>query len=289
MPEHAEPPVRHPAVPSREPVQRWRLVLHRDALDADQVQKEQLAAWEAALRGSGLPLAGLDAENGRPRFAVAAPLAPGVPGEAELADLWLVERRARWIVRAALVESLPAGSTLVDLYDVWLGEPALPGQVVASVYRARLSGSATDAAAIEAAVAAIVASPELRRERQRGERTVAYDLRPFIETLAVEPGPDGAIDLVMVLRHDPEKGIGRAGRGPGRARRAFRGVARGRVGGPHATAPRGAPSRDAPVGDAPAAAAARSGRRCVRRGRGETPQEVVPALGVAVDLAVRKP
>ena len=38
---------------------------------------------------------------------------------------------------------------------------------------------------------------------------MAYDLRPFIEAVAVEPGPDGAIDVVMVLRHDPEKGIGR--------------------------------------------------------------------------------
>lgn len=209
MPEDAEPPVRHPAVPSREPVQRWRLVLRRDALDAAQVQKEQLAAWEAALRGSALPIAGLDAENGRPRFALAAPLAPAIPGEAELTDLWLVERRPRWTVRAALEASLPAGSTLVDLYDVWLGEPALPGQVVASVYRARPSGPAVDAAAIEVAAGAIMAAPELRRERQRGDRTVAYDLRPFIETVAVEPGPDGATDIVMVLRHDPEKGIGR--------------------------------------------------------------------------------
>jgi hypothetical protein len=209
VPEHAEPPVRHPAVPSREPAQRWRLVVRRDALDADQGQKEQLAAWEAALRGSGLPLAGLDAENGRPRFAVAAPLSPAIPGDAELADLWLVERRARWSVRAALEGSLPVGSTLVDLYDVWLGEPALPGQVVASAYRARLSGPAVDPAAIEAAAAAVTAAPELRRERQRGERTVAYDLRPFIETVAVEPGPGGLIDVIMVLRHDPEKGIGR--------------------------------------------------------------------------------
>ena len=213
---------------------------------------------------SGLPLAGLDAENGRPRFAVAAPLAPSIPGEAELADLWLVERRARWIVREALGESLPAGSTLVDLYDVWLGEPALPGQVVASVYRARLPGPAVDAAAIEAAAAAIIASPELRRERQRGERTVAYDLRPFIEAVAVEPGPDGAIDVVMVLRHDPEKGIGRPdevlaelGERSG-ASLADASVVR------DAPGPRGAPSRGAPVGDAPAAAAARSGRRRVR-------------------------
>ena len=209
MPEQAEPPVRHPAVPSREPVQRWRLVLHRDALDADQVQKEQLAAWEAALRESGLPLAGLDAEHGRPRFALAAPLSPAVAGDSELADVWLVERRARWSVRAALDGTLPAGWTLVDLYDVWLGEPALPGQVVGSAYRARVPDPVVDVAAIDAAAAAIMASAEVRRERQRGERTVAYDLRPFIETVVVEPGPDGASDVVMVLRHDPEKGVGR--------------------------------------------------------------------------------
>ncbi len=184
-------------------------MLRRDALGADQVQKLQLGAWDDALRASGLPVAGLDGANGRPRFAVAAPLAPAMPGEAELADVWLVERRARWVVRAALEGSLPAGSTLVDVYDVWLGEPALPGQVVASAYRARIDGAAIDAPAIEAAAAGIMASDEVRRERQRGDRAVAYDLRPFIETVAVDPGPDGAIDVGMVLRHDPEKGVGR--------------------------------------------------------------------------------
>ncbi len=116
-----------------------------------QVQKEQLAAWEAALRGSGAADRGPRRRERAAALRRRRPLAPAIPGEAELADLWLVERRARWTVRAALEESLPAGSTLVDLYDVWLGEPALPGQVVASVYRARLSGPAVDAAAIEAA------------------------------------------------------------------------------------------------------------------------------------------
>src|SRR5262245_42313737 len=108
--------------------------MRRGRLEAGGAQRAVQSAWEAALRGSGLPLAGLDSESGRPRFALAAPLSASIPGEAELADVWLTERRPRWTVRDALAGSLPTGFTLVDLYDVWLGEAALPGQVVASVY-----------------------------------------------------------------------------------------------------------------------------------------------------------
>jgi hypothetical protein len=208
VPEAAEPPVRHPAVPSREPVQRWRLVLRRDRLGADQVQRAQQSAWESALRASGLPLVGLDSESGRLRFAVGAPLSPSVPGEAELADLWLTARVARWTVRDALSGTLPAGSTLVDLYDVWLGEPALPGQVVASVYRATAGVGPEAASAIAQVAAAMLAAREVPRERVRTDRTVAYDLRPFIEDLTVAPCA-GGVEIRMVLRHDPERGVGR--------------------------------------------------------------------------------
>ena len=120
--------------PARDAVQRWRLVLTRDAVPPDAAQREQLAAWDAALASSGLPVAGLDAAKPRARFAVAAPLAVAIPGEAELADVWLVERLPAWRVREALVACVPRGWRLVDAYDVWLGEPALPGRVVASVY-----------------------------------------------------------------------------------------------------------------------------------------------------------
>ena len=210
MPEPVEPPVRHPAVPSREAAQRWRLVVRRDALDAEQVARTQQAAWEAALIATGLPLVGLDSESGRPRFALAAPLAPTIPGEEELADLWLTERRPRWSVRDALEGALPGGSTLIDMYDVWLGESALPGQVVASVYRATVDAAqGGEPGALEAAVAALRNAGTLPRDRVRGDRTVAYDLRPFIDDVEVRGGRDGPFEIVMVLRHDPEKGVGR--------------------------------------------------------------------------------
>ena len=162
---------------------------------------------------SGLPVAGLDGPRARPRFAVAAPLGATIPGEAELLDVWLTERLPRWRVREALAATLPPGHALVDTYDVWLGEAPLPGRVSASVYRAALEPVA-DAAAVRRAAVALLAETALPRTRRKGEATVAYDLRPFIEAIDVEGGdaaPGAAATMIvrMTLRHDPERGVGR--------------------------------------------------------------------------------
>jgi hypothetical protein len=191
-------------------------VLARAPLPGDQAQRSQQTAWEAALVGSGLPVVGLDGPRGRPRFAAGAPLAASIPGEAELLDLWLTQRLPRWRVRVALAAVLPPGHSLVDVYDVWLGEAPLPGRVSASVYRASLQPAA-DIAAVRAAADALCAAVALPRERRKGEATIAYDLRPFVEAIEVVaavagPGGTPAIPgpvLRMILRHDPEKGMGR--------------------------------------------------------------------------------
>ncbi len=186
-------------------------MLERDADGADLAQREQLGAWEAALAACGLPVAGLDAPRARPRFALAAPLAAGIAGEAELADTWLVERLPVWRVRGALEGRIPAGWRLRDLYDVWLGEPALPGQVAASVYRATFSPGAVDATALDRAAAALLEAETLPRERQKGERQIVYDLRPFLGQLDVEAAAAGSgpVVLRLTLQHDSEKGVGR--------------------------------------------------------------------------------
>jgi hypothetical protein len=168
-----------------------------------------LEAWETALAVSGLPVCGIDGPNGKPRFALAAPLSPSVPGEAELMDLWLCERAPRWRVREALAGVLPQGWRFADLYDIWLGEPALPGRVVASVFRVLLASSETPKSmGLRQAAAALIAAPSLPRERSKGEATVAYDLRPLLEAVEVTATLDGLVAR-LTLRHDPEKGIGR--------------------------------------------------------------------------------
>jgi hypothetical protein len=184
-------------------------VVRREPLDSDQIQRAQQGAWETALRDSGLPVAGLDGDGGRPRFALAAPLAPAFLGEAELADVWLTAREPRWAVREALTACMPRGSVLIDLHDVWLGEAALPGRVVASVYRATIDGDgAAPVADLQAAATDLLGATTLPRERPRGDRTVLYDLRPFIGGIDVRPRGRAA-EVVMELRHDPEKGVGR--------------------------------------------------------------------------------
>jgi Uncharacterized protein conserved in bacteria (DUF2344) len=193
---------------AREAVARWRLVVARDAAGPDSGQRGQVALWEAALIASGLPMAGLDTARARPRFATGAPLAPTIPGERELVDVWLVERLPRWRVRESLTPVLPPGHRLVDLYDVWLGEAALPGRVSASVYRASLAGGTTDAAVLRTAAGALLDERTIQRVRHRGDATIPYDLRPFIAQIQVVDREDGPV-IRMVLRHDPEKGIGR--------------------------------------------------------------------------------
>ncbi len=162
--------------------------------------------WEASLVASGLPLAGLDAPKPRPRYQPAAPLSGSIPGEAELVDVWLVERLPVWRVREALAANMPSGHRLLDLHDVWLGEASLPGRVVASVYRARVDAPVDE---LEPVCERLLAASSLPRERQKGERLVGYDLRPFIDGLSVTIADAGASVVGMTLRHDPEKGVGR--------------------------------------------------------------------------------
>ncbi|HET7829404.1 MAG TPA: DUF2344 domain-containing protein [Candidatus Limnocylindrales bacterium] len=206
MPEASEPPERPVAPVAREPVQRWRLVLAREPLGSDATQRDQLAAWDEALRRSGLPLAGLDLDPPRPRFAIAAPLGAALSGEAELADVYLVERVPAWRVREALDHAVPAGYALQEAFDIWLGEAALPGQVVASVYRVPVRAEP----GLDDACRALMNAATIERERMKGSGPVRYDLRPFIEALEVGPADgNGDATVRMTLRHDPARGVGR--------------------------------------------------------------------------------
>jgi hypothetical protein len=184
-------------------------VVARAAGDREAAQRSPLAGWDEALRACDLPIAGLDAGS-RPKVAIAAQLPPGIPGEAELVDVWLVDRLPIWRVREAISACLPPGFTLLDAYDVWPGEASLPGQVVASVYRVELELAHSDRAALRVVVDGILHAPSLPRVRRKGDRSVAYDLRPFVAAIEVIEAESGDVASVrMTLRHDPEKGIGR--------------------------------------------------------------------------------
>lgn len=168
-------------------VQRWRIAFRRGAPALDLGPAEIARAWESALAGAGVPVVMSAAATPRPRLTFAAPLPPGRAAEHDLADLVLGERWPIARLRPVLGAALPAGFELVDLYDIWLGAPAITASLNAMSHRAILAGVSFDELA--GAAAGLLAASRLERSRARSERNVTYDLRPLIVDLRVGPVP----------------------------------------------------------------------------------------------------
>jgi radical SAM-linked protein len=181
-------------------------VLARSA-DAPRVGgRELVEAWEEAVEATGLPLHRA-AGKSRSRVAFGAPLPLAMAAEHELAEIFLTERVPVWRVREALTGALPAGWTLIDLCDAWVGGPPLAGRVMAADYRVELSGG-PDAASIGEAARAVLDAADLPRNRLKGGVEVPYDLRPLLlDVRVVDPGPP--VVLRMRTRFHPELGTGR--------------------------------------------------------------------------------
>jgi radical SAM-linked protein len=186
--------------------QRWRIVFRRGPEAARETQRELVDGWEAAIVAAGIPLV---AAGKRPRLAFAAPLPIGVAAEHELADLLLAEARPVYEVRERLARTLPAGYALVDLYDVWVGEPSLAAAVAAADYRITLVPEERSTAGdLATAASALLAARTLPRERAKGGGTVGYDLRPLLSDVCVaDPGPP--VVLRARTRFDRVLGTGR--------------------------------------------------------------------------------
>ena len=122
----------------------------------------------------------------------------------ELLEVTLTERGRPGGCATPSVEGLPAGWHLVDLEDVWVGAPPLPGRVAAADYRIALEGQ-VGADALASACAALLAAATLPRQRTKGDRTIDYDLRPLVLDLAA---PADGVVVVRTLIH-PEMGSGR--------------------------------------------------------------------------------
>lgn len=189
-------------------VQRWRVIYSRGPEAAGLAQRGELEAWEAAIDGSGLPIARTGGAHPRPRIAMPPPLPAGLTGKRELLDLHLIDRRTSAEVREQLAVVAPGDHRIVELFDVWVGAAPLPALVVAVDYAITLRPRA-GLEALRAAVARVVAAPRIERIRRKGDRATPYDLRPFVLGLRVKAdgSRDGVVRMRLVVH--PELGTGR--------------------------------------------------------------------------------
>jgi len=198
-----------PAAPT-EARQRWRITFRREPVAADRVGRSAVESWGACLVASGLPIAGLDAGEGRARFALGAPLPAGAEGEAELLEIWLTQRVPAWQVRDCLEPVLPEAHGLVAVEDVWLGAPPLPGRIAAADWRMELAAPGPGSPDLERLVASareLLGSVSIPRVRVKGTAEKRYDLRPLLADLQVHQGPPPAVHART--RFDAERGSGR--------------------------------------------------------------------------------
>jgi radical SAM-linked protein len=193
-----------------EAVQRWRIAFRRGEPALDLGPAEIARAWESALIAAGLPVVMSAAATPRPRLSFAAPLPPGRVAEHDLADLVIGERWTAARLRSLLATALPAGFEVVDLFDVWLGAPALTAALNAMGHRAVLSGA--EPSDVADATGALLAADRLDRTRSKGsERSVQYDLRPLILALVAIPGPTAPEQTIvrLILRTSSDGPSGR--------------------------------------------------------------------------------
>lgn len=216
---HPDPASEPPPPPLPAPArQRWRLVVARAADAPRLAQREVVDSWLTAFEAAGLPVARSEGATARPRVSFGAPLPLGMAAEGELIDVVLTDRWPAWRLREALALVLPEGWRVQRLEDVWLGGPPLAGRVAAADHRITLGsvGSAAssgpsgeiDVDALRGACTRLLQASALPRERAKGDRIVAYDLRPLLLDVQVtDAGPP--IELVARTRFHPELGTGR--------------------------------------------------------------------------------
>lgn len=187
-------------IPTIQPMQRMRIAFTKEG-DTRYISHLDVArALERALNRAGLPVAHSQGFNRRPKLSLAAALPLGYTGEAEIADVWLVEPVTPDDFLRQLAPKMPPGIAVTSAVEVPLTAPSLQQQMTGSIYSVHFL-IPIHAADLEKRVESVVAADQLIRERTRSKtkRPQSFDLRPLILDLRVESGDGGNPLLHMRL------------------------------------------------------------------------------------------
>ncbi len=177
-------------LPPPSPCQRLRLTFSQGETVKYISHLDLMRLWERALRRARLPIAYTRGFHPQPRIQFAAPLAVGFSGQREVMALWLKERVEPAEFADRVRAQLPAGLELLDVQEVEMGLPSLPSQVRGAEYAVAVEAEEPPEE-MAARVAALLAAPEVKRQRRRKGRMREYDLRPLIEELRYEGQEEG--------------------------------------------------------------------------------------------------
>ncbi len=168
---------------------------------------DMVRAWIRAFRRAGIEMAYSEGFNPHPRISLAVPLATGITSDAELMDIYVNDTIPPYNFTEAVNRQIPAGMEILNTFQVDIGLPALPAQVISAEYM-------VEAAAEEGedylgkALTSMLAKQQLPWQHERDTGVKRYDLRPLIEDLWLESCDEGIARIGMRLACD-NRGTGR--------------------------------------------------------------------------------
>jgi radical SAM-linked protein len=166
-----------------------------------------LRLWQRALNRAEIPLAYSEGFSPHPRMSLAAPLALGVTGEAELMDIFLARWSSPHTFTAAMARQLPPGIKIEQAFNIAPTMPSLQSQVRSAEFKVGIE-TEQEQAEIESAINALLDKESIPWQHQRDTGTRRYDLRPLVEDLWLADWHKGYASIMMRLRCD-SSGSGR--------------------------------------------------------------------------------
>jgi radical SAM-linked protein len=168
---------------------------------------DMMRLWPRLFRRAQIDMSYSEGFNTHPRLAVAAPLAVGWTGEAELMEVWLENPPPVQTVLGLLAAKMPADLAVEQGIILPPETPSLQSLVRLAEYRLTLVFDRS-IEAIEQAVDDLLELSTLDWSHRRDEETRRYDLRAQIDDVSVAGIEGDKVTLFMRLKNDPS-GSGR--------------------------------------------------------------------------------
>lgn len=157
--------------------------------------------WQRAFRRAGIPLAYSEGFNPHPRISLAAPLALGVTGEAELMDIFVAKQVSPHNLEAAVSRQLPPGMEILQVYQIVTTLPSLQSQIRYAEYMVEVE-TEKDEKEAEAALTSLLSKEHVPWQHQRDTGPRSYDLRALVNDLWLISWRSGYCTIGMRLRCD---------------------------------------------------------------------------------------
>ena len=179
---------------------RYRLTAEAGALG----HRDIAAAWEAATKAAGLPVARSEGKRPTPLISLAAPLPMGATSDCEIADVFLECRVDPASALKRVGQHMPAGVEAAGVYEVGVSAPAAQASLRWAEFQVTVPGGGLNAEQVQAAIDRLLAADTLPSEYRRDKKVREYDLRPLVLDIRLTGREGDAYVLRMRLRAEQE-------------------------------------------------------------------------------------